>query len=132
MLGKWTLFPILLGAGAVVACASGGPPRGDVGRDPEVITLAEIEASQAQTAYELVQQLRPRWTIRNRGDRSFTEEAADFTKVSVDDMAPVEFDHLRQIPRTSILEIRRLSPSEATMRYGTGFNAGLIKVTTRR
>lgn len=131
MRGLWTPFAFLILAGPLVACAGAGGPGAVAPRDPEIITLQEIQATQAQTAYEVVQQLRPRWMLRNRGDRSFSEGAADFTKVSVDGMPPREFDHLKEISKTVLVEIRRLSPSEATMLYGTGFNAGLIKVTTR-
>lgn len=133
MRSSWKPFALLLVAGPLLACATGGPPpAAATGRDPEVITLEEIEATEAGTALQLVQQLRPRWMMRNRGDRTVTLNEADNTKVSVDGMAPREFAYLEEIPRAAVLEIRRLSPREATMLYGTGFNAGLIKVTTKR
>jgi hypothetical protein len=125
------LPPLILSA-LLAACAGGGGSGSPAPRDYNVITLAEIEASQAETAYQLVQQLRPRWMIRNRGDRSFSVDAADYAKVIVDELPPREFDYLRELRRGTLQELRFLEPREATFLYGTGYNAGVIQVTTRR
>ncbi len=132
MRGSWTPFALLLLAGPLLACAGGGAPGAGTQRDADVITLAEIEATEAESAYQVVQQLRPRWMTRNRGARSFAASEADYTRVVVDDMPPREFDHLREIPRDALRELRLLSPREATLLYGTGYSAGIIKVTTKR
>lgn len=126
--------PVLLVAlpSFLAACGGGGAPGTPTPRDTNVITLEEIEATQAPTAYDIIQQLRPRWMIRNRGQRTFSETEADYAKVFVDDMPPREFDYLSQIPRASIQELRFIEAREATYLYGTGYNAGVIKVTTRR
>ena len=50
----------------------------------------------------------------------------------LDDLPPREFNSLREIPREAILEIRFLDAREATFLYGTGYNAGVVKVTTKR
>ena len=122
------LLPIL-----VASCSGGGSGSGSPApRDNNVITLAEIEATDATTAYQIVQQLRPRWMIRNRGQRTFNESGADYAKVIVDDMPPREFDFLRELRRDTLQEIRYLDPREATLLYGTGYNEGVIKVTTKR
>ncbi|MDP2955407.1 MAG: hypothetical protein Q8N53_03220 [Longimicrobiales bacterium] len=132
MRGSWTPFALLLFAGPLLACAGGGARGTETERNADVITLAEIEAAQVATAYQLVQQLRPRWMIRSRGDRSFGVSEADRIKITVDGMPPREFDYLGDLARDALLELRLLSPREATLLYGTGFNAGLIKVTTKR
>lgn len=121
----------LLLSGLVAACATAGD-QGPEGRNPDVITLAEIEATEARTAFDIVQQLRPRWTVRNRGSRSFSTGVADNTRVVLDDLPPREFDFLREIDREMIQEIRYLSPREATFLYGTGYNAGIIEVITKK
>ena len=59
------------------------------------------------TAYQIVQELRPRWMIRNRGERSFVEDAADFARVVVDGLPPREFNHLHEIPRETIDQYNR-------------------------
>ena len=129
-----SLTPVLLMAvpSLLAACGGGGAPGTATPRDANVITLEEIEATQATTAYDIIQQLRPRWMVRNRGQRTFSETEADYAKVFVDDMPPREFDYLREIPRVSILEMRFIEARDATYLYGTGYNAGVVKVTTRR
>jgi len=129
-----SLTPVLLMAvpSLLAACGGGGAPGTATPRDANVITLEEIEATQAATAYDIIQQLRPRWMVRNRGQRTFSETEADYAKVFVDDMPPREFDYLSQIPRASIQELRFIEAREATYLYGTGYNAGVVKVTTRR
>jgi hypothetical protein len=124
--------PLLMLSVLTAACGGGGGAGSTAPRDYNVITLAEIEASQAETAYQLVQQLRPRWMIRNRGERTFSVDEADYAKVIVDDLPPREFDYLRELRRGTLQELRFLEPREATFLYGTGFNAGVIQVTTRR
>lgn len=39
---------------------------------------------------------------------------------------------LRSIPARDVLEIRMLSSGEAAFRYGQGYTAGVIHVTTKR
>ena len=97
----------------------------------DVIGLPEIQVSEAATAHDLVQELRPRWLIQNRGQRSFDEGAQDAPRVILDDIPQPSLDYLREIPRDVIQEIRMISPREATFLYGTGFSAGIIKVTTK-
>ena len=125
-------FALLLLAGPLLSCASGGSAGAGGGRDSDVIKLEEIQAAEVETALQLVQQVRPRWMVRSRGDRSFGVSEADRTKVIVDDMPPREFEYLDELPKSVLLELRLLPPREATMLYGTGFNAGIIKVTTKR
>lgn len=128
---SWAPLALVALAGPLYACGGGAASEGSQ-RNADVIALEEIQAAQGGTAYEIVQELRPRWMTRNRGPRSLTDEPADYTKVSVDGMPPREFDHLREIPRNVLFELRLLSPREATFLFGTGFNVGLIKVTTRK
>jgi hypothetical protein len=52
--------------------------------------------------------------------------------VILNDLPPRSLDFLREIPRDVLLEIRIISPREATFLYGTGYTAGIIKVTTKR
>jgi hypothetical protein len=113
------------------ACAS-GPSSGAPPPDRYVITLAEIQATEAETAYQIIQQLRPRWFVRNRGVRTFAAGGEATLRVVVDELPPRELEFLYQLPREILQELRFLDAREATFKYGTGHDAGIIEVTTRR
>ena len=115
----------------LVGCA-GGPSSGAPPREQNLITLTEIESTEAETAYQLLQQLRPRWMMRNRGERTFAESGADYPKVVMDEFPPREFEFLLEIRKEVIQEIRFIDPREATFLYGTGYSAGVVKITTKR
>jgi hypothetical protein len=93
-----------------------------------VLTAAELAPHDMTTAMELIQQLRPTW-LRTRGTRSFG--GVIFPRVIVDSLTPQDLSILETIHRDSILEMRYLTPQEATFRYGTGFPAGAIIVRTK-
>ena len=93
-----------------------------------VLTAAEIAPHDMTTAMELIQQLRPAW-LRTRGTRSFGGPISP--RVIVDALTPQDASILGTIHRDSILEMRYLTPQEATLRYGTGFPAGAIVVRTK-
>jgi hypothetical protein len=87
-------------------------------------------------AYEVVQQLRPRW-LRGRGPQTFTTDVRDTTtpgypKMMVDNLPPRELEALRDIRTVSIAEIHYINPRDATLRYGTGYSGGIIRVVTKR
>ena len=130
MRGSWAPFALLFFVGPLFACGGGAASSGTQ-RNTDVITLEEIEATDVATALNIVQQLRPRWLSRSRGPRTLIDSEGDFMKVTVDGGAPQEASYLDEIPRDALLELRLLSPREATLLYGTGFNVGIIKVTTK-
>ncbi|NJD18192.1 MAG: hypothetical protein FIA95_02775 [Gemmatimonadetes bacterium] len=132
MRGTWTSFALVLFACSLCACGGGGARGTETQRNLDVITLQEIEAAQVETALQLVQQLRPRWMMRSRGDRSLSTNEADRIRIVVDGMAPREFEYLAELPKGVLLELRFLPPREATMLFGTGFNSGVITITTKR
>jgi hypothetical protein len=117
----------------VGACATGSS---GTRRNRDVITLSEIEGQNLFNAWELVQQLRPNW-LRPRGIQTFTNEVTNtntsgYARIMVDDLPPRDLDALRDIRVVSIAEVRYINPRDATLRYGTGYSGGLIKVITKR
>lgn len=101
----WALLVLLIGA---VACTA--TRAGTSGRDPDRISRAEIEASTAQDAYELIQRLRPRW-LQSRGSRSLTMSTGIVVFVNSSRMGGVE--SLRQISRDAVTSIRYLDAAQA-------------------
>lgn len=114
---------------AVGACASTGS-TGYEGSGPDVIGPEELRAEEDRTenAYELVRRERPTW-LRARGS-SFSGDRPR-ARIIVDgaDYGPVQA--LRDFRVADIEEVRYLSASDATTRFGTGYMGGAILVATR-
>ncbi|MEJ2206655.1 MAG: hypothetical protein P8170_21400 [Gemmatimonadota bacterium] len=121
------LIAFLALALGLTGCASSGgggggdsAPRGSANR----IIFEELEPVQQLDGYDAVRRLRPMW-LRARGGAS--------PQVLVDgNRQPGGLDALRSLRVSEIQEMRFLSSSDATTRYGTGFDGGAILVTTRR
>ncbi|HEU5208265.1 MAG TPA: TonB-dependent receptor plug domain-containing protein [Longimicrobiales bacterium] len=112
----------------VGACASSGSPRSLSSRN--VITQQEIESVNVSTAYEVVQQLRPHF-LQGRGQTSIQDPGSSMPVVYVNGVRYGSPDVLRGMRSMDLREIRFLSASDATTRYGTGHVGGVIEVTTR-
>lgn len=132
------VIPILL----LAACASvGGPPGAtpapsDAARPRASlrgpITAADIALVNASSAYDAIVKLRANF-LGNRGINSFMQPVRSTRPiVFVDGMEMGTLFELRSIPAADVLEIAFLSSSEATFRYGDGYMAGVINVTTKR
>jgi hypothetical protein len=130
-----------LGAGA---CASSGTASGTGDtqttvvsapsrprRDPNVITAEELAARPTLTARQAIEQLRPQF-LRVRGTTTLgNAQSQDVIWVYVDGTRMGTVEVLNNIGVHEIREIRHLSPSEATNRYGTGHVQGAILVTRK-
>jgi len=108
----------------LAACATtGGTSPGS----SDVLTRAEIENSRASDAYELLQQLRPQF-LRGRGSVSMRNPAVGQPVVYKNEVRHGDIQSLRSILIEEIAEIRFISASDATTRWGTGHAGGVIQV----
>ena len=130
------LFTLALCAAFASACASSpssgssatqqqARPRGS--RD--LITAEELATIDVQNALQAVQRLRPNF-LRFPGAMSITQGQASVV-VYVESTRMGGPDMLQQIPITEVKEIRYLSATDATQRFGTGHTAGAIIVTRK-
>ncbi len=103
---------------------------GPGGRHRNLITLEELEPFQQLTAFDVIQQLRPRW-FQARRAVNVQGSGQVYPKLAVDGMPRGELDQLRSISVHSIQEIRFFNSADATTRFGTGYPAGVIEVRTR-
>lgn len=119
---------LAVATGVLAACGSS-----QAGSRPttSVLTGEEIRGSTALTAFDVVQQLRPQY-LRARGQRTLQRADAGEPVIYVDNLRAGGIDALRTIRAGEIEEIRYLTPSEATTRYGTGHLGGAIAVVLRR
>jgi len=111
----------------VGACASSGGTRTPPA-DRDRISAAEIAASNLRTAYDLVQQLRPRW-LTARGQDSFRNDNP--LVVYLDGARLGGIPQLREINCAAVQEILFLDAMKATQLYGTGHRGGAIIVKSR-
>jgi hypothetical protein len=136
----------LLGVTAALACSSGGGGA-TTGATTTVrrgsstlITSEEIAAlgAGAENAFDIVQKLRPSM-MRARAS-TFGTPRADGSQggesinvvAYVDEIRLGEVGNLRTVPATQILEIRYISATDATQRWGTGHGSGAIQVITKK
>ena len=122
-------FALMIG---LAGCASGSGGSGSSGSGsssgsssgPNRLTAADLVNQQELDLYDAIRQLRGRWlSSRGRG-----------TPRVVVDGSPRQsgIDELRSLRVSDVQEIEFLSASNATTRFGTGYDAGAILVTTRR
>lgn len=111
----------------VSACAS-TPSSSDRG-SLDVVTRAEMDAVHAADAYALLQRLRPQF-LRSRGSVSMRNSADAYPLVYLNNVRHGSVASLRDIPVNDIREIRFISASDATTRWGTGHGSGVIMVST--
>lgn len=121
---------------AIVACASGGTSA--AGAKPRysqnVITADELATVDVNDAYQAIQRLRPQFLSNSRGPTVLGTRAGGSRagiQVYLNDQRLGDVSALAQIPKGDIKEIRYLTASEASSRFGTGNTAGAIVVTRK-
>ncbi|MBM4187308.1 MAG: hypothetical protein FJ206_08360 [Gemmatimonadetes bacterium] len=133
---RWFLSLVLLVGFAVPVVGQDSVKTKKRKRDPNVITLEEIDAirSELSNAYEIVSRLRPQY-LRGRGSNSFGNarggKAVPLAKIVVDGSPYGEVTSLNQISAMMVREIRYLGSGDASIKYGTGYDGGAILVSTR-
>jgi hypothetical protein len=120
---------------ALAACASAGGETANTQRLPvresNQITAKELEGSQHQNAFDLIQSTRPRW-LRGRGPQSFTDRGAGAVVIYLDGTRIGGASTLRRIMASDMEAAEFLSASEAMSRYGMNHSGGAILIQTRR
>lgn len=115
-------------AAGTSAASAPRPARGSA----NVITEAEVLAANVNNAYEAIQRLRPTM-LRGRGSASSSDQSGSQGLVVYVDGSPLGgVQALGNISALNVREIRYLSASDATTRFGTGHPVGAILVTTKR
>jgi hypothetical protein len=120
------LLAVVLAVPAGLCAQDSTKPK--IKRSPDLITLEEIQAfaPNAQTAYDIVKQLRSLW-LQQRGPSSLTLTAHE-VQVYVDGVNRGGPSALTEIRGSAVRELQRLRPSDATQRYGVDHENGAILV----
>lgn len=113
---------------ALMGCASTGQ-SGSSQNDPNFISQSEIqEVGEISNAYNLIRRLHPQW-LQKRGRGSISNPGDIEVYVEGSRQGPPSV--LRQISVIDVETIRFLPPDEATMRYGSGHDNGVIQVNLK-
>lgn len=113
----------ILMAGTLTACTGGKQVSGG---SADQITQQQIqEAGTVSNAYVLVKRIHPEW-LRKRGSSSLTQPST--ISVYIEGNHRGGPDVLRQISVMDVESIEHLNSNEATLRYGSGHDHGVIRV----
>jgi len=119
---------VLLLSLALGACTHAGQKGG---RDSNVITEAEIDASGGATAYDVIVKVRSNF-LSDRGKTTILGAAPNKPSVFVDGVHYGEIATLRSISARQLTSIRLYRAWEAQQKFGSGFVGGVIELSTRR
>lgn len=121
---------LVLTALALGGCASSSSSRPPTSGDTNTVTRAEIEATGAITAYEVLERLRPRW-LRVRTSRSFNRPTT--VVVFVDNLQLEGIRSLWDVEAANIVSIRWFDSAQAGQLPGLGSRhvQGAIVVETQ-
>ena len=107
----------------LAGCASSGGGGGGGGSSTR-LTQAELADVAQLDAFQAIQRLRSQW-LRSRGGNA--------PQVVSDGMRQQDgIESLRRFRVSDVEEMRYMSATEATNRFGTGYDGGAILVTTKR
>lgn len=97
--------------------------------DEDVITLDDLREAKVATVFDGIRLLRPRW-LRARGRQRMTREAEVVVYFDNQRMGGIEL--LQSLNPELVLEIRYYNAPDATMKFGTNNDGGVIAVKRRR
>jgi hypothetical protein len=117
------LIAALLPLAASCASRAGTGP----GSSRDVITAAQIARTQAQNAYEAIDQLQPQW-LTSRGATSLTDPTPTEASVFMNGIHVGGLDHLRTVQVIDIAELRYYAAGPASARFGLGHQRGVIDI----
>ena len=121
------LFAFAALALTLAGCAAGGGGTAGGARRGSSTRLVEADLSGVSTLdlYDAISRLRPTW-LRPQSRGTLPMVVVDGTTQAGG------VDALRTMRVTDVSEIQYMNASDATTRYGTGYTAGAIIITTRR
>jgi outer membrane cobalamin receptor len=123
-------FAALFVATVVASAAACATIQQKNSSDRNVITTAEIEAAEANTAYDVIVKLRANY-LNSRGPNSILLKQNKEPTVYLDQVEFGSISSLRTIPASNIAEIRFVSGWDAMTKYGSDHAAGVIQIYTR-
>lgn len=115
----------------LASCATAGTAgMAGGGSSSGALTAQDLAASSQEDLYTALQHLRPLW-LQVRGGKGSLQEAATLS-VFVDGLQQQEgVQFLRTLRTVDVQEVRYLTATEATTRYGTNMTGGALEIVTK-
>lgn len=127
MMGRRLLLLAAMLVPITAACASrAGGPR----ESRDVITAVQIAGTQAQNAYDAIEQLQPQW-LSSRGATSLTDPTPTAASVFMDGMQVGTVEYLKTVQVIDISELKYYAAGAASARFGMGHQRGVIEIVRR-
>ncbi|MEO6527703.1 MAG: hypothetical protein ABIP93_13815 [Gemmatimonadaceae bacterium] len=101
------------------------------GRDQNVITEEEIDASGGSSAYDVIVKVRPNF-LSDRGKTTINGAAPNKPSVFLDGVHFGEISALRSLSARQLGSIRIYRAWEAQQKFGNGFVGGVLELKTRQ
>lgn len=118
---------MVLGACAPGATTGGAP----ISHNRDIVTPAELAATKATNLYDALKQIRPEF-FTARGVSSIRLATPDLPTVYLDRNQLDGLEAMRNIDINLVQEVRRLTPTQATVRLGRDFPGGVLLITTTK
>jgi len=117
-------FALMIGFAGCASGSGGGSSGSSSSRSSSNrLVAADLVNQQELDLFQAIRQLRGRWlTSRGRGT----------ARVHVDGSRLGGVQELQNIRVADVQEVEFMNAADATLRFGTGYDAGAIIVTTRR
>jgi hypothetical protein len=122
-------FALLAAVVIATACASTLPEGAQAGRNPNLISLEEIQASTATNLHDLVSSARPAW-LRTRSGVGGSAGPDEGVMIYLNQSRMGGIGELRQMELAGVTSLTFVDPAAATQRWGTGHARGAIVVST--
>ncbi|MEQ9570080.1 MAG: hypothetical protein RLN75_07795 [Longimicrobiales bacterium] len=114
----------------VMLAACGGGRQGGSQSDPNTLTRAELQATDAADLHTAISRLRPRW-LQARNERTALGAATIGVFLDgVRDMRGVRL--LYDMRPNEVIDVRFMNARDAQTRYGTNLQGGAILIRMRR
>jgi hypothetical protein len=124
---------VAVAAMGAAACASGGATAGSAQTNRSVITAAEIPTTGTESAYELIQRLRPEY-LRTKPTQTYvgaTSNDAPPPALFFNGQRIGALEDLHGIPAPSLSMIRYYSIEEGKRKFGMQYGGGVIEIKYR-
>jgi hypothetical protein len=115
------------------ACAGAARPQKSVSSNRSVVTDVEIPTSGTESAYDLIQRIRPEY-LRAKPTQSYsgaTSAVAPPPSVFLDGQRMGELADLRQISAPTLSMIRYYGIEEGKQKFGMQYGGGVIEIRFR-